>query len=82
MSYFNDEQTKAMDYISSLPDEAVCWCGWGEKGNCPTPFPCDPNFSLADRKKVTCPECLAAPHKPNGVMYHRRHCSQHNVISK
>lgn len=79
MSYFNEEQEADIKHIASLPDDKVCWCGWGEKGNCPTPNPCDPTYSLADRKKATCLECLSYPYKPNGIMYHRRSCSKHGV---
>lgn len=80
MSYFNEEQEADMKHIASLPDDKVCWCGWGEKGNCPTPSPCDPNFSLADRKKAICPECGDSPWKPGLPTHHRVGCSQREAI--
>ncbi|MBB5414088.1 hypothetical protein HDG42_000112 [Paraburkholderia sp. JPY171] len=78
-SYFNSEQQANMAYLSSLPPEKTCWCGWCEVGRCDTPNPCPPGSTLADRLKVTC-QCGGYPGKPGTPMYHRVGCAKREAV--
>lgn len=50
MSYFNKEQEAYMQYLSTIPRDQRCFCGWFKFGLCPT---CPKDKTNAD-KCLTC----------------------------
>lgn len=71
MSFFNQEQQEHMNYLSSIPPEKRCWCGWYELGKC---LNCPSGVTSADKMARRCPICTMVPSRPEDENPHTKKC--------
>lgn len=78
MSYFNAEQEAHMKYLSAVPRNKRCWCGWWLVNECHV---CPKNVTNAekclpcggigkrwqDKKYLDCPDCAATGRERTAV---------------
>ena len=71
----NSDQRDYVESLATMRPEDKCWCAWYPKGECHS---CPPDLSLADRLKVSCPECRNYPRasNPTEPFVHIKGCSR------
>ena len=71
---FNSDQLDYMDYLSKVPPEKKCYCGWYLKDKC---FSCPKGYTAADKLKARCKHCHSAPEPGKKKIYHVVNCKNY-----